>query len=167
MGYPDFGIVTVVTYIHGIKTIQSNTVTEQINPGTEPWIGSGRQLMKSVKQKQEGVNEVLDAINSIDFPVMIGSFLFFFLFGYLLYAALFAAIGVSRRQRSRHPAIHASDHDSTDFCHRHGTVYHPGTDRARMAFWLSIIPSHFTGDHDDQNPFRGSIFGSRPVNGAC
>ncbi|MGA3013365.1 MAG: ABC transporter permease [Bacteroidales bacterium] len=38
-------------------------------------------------------NEVIDAINSIDFPVMIGMFLFFFLFGYLLYAALFAAVG--------------------------------------------------------------------------
>ena len=35
----------------------------------------------------------MEAINSVDFPVMIGSFLFFFLFGYLLYAALFAAIG--------------------------------------------------------------------------
>jgi ABC-2 type transport system permease protein len=43
--------------------------------------------------KDTGVNEVLDAVNSIDFPVMISSFLFYFLFGYLLYAALFAAIG--------------------------------------------------------------------------
>ena len=45
------------------------------------------------QQKQQGVNEVLDAIGTINFPVMIGSFLFFFLFGYLMYAALFAAIG--------------------------------------------------------------------------
>ena len=41
-------------------------------------------------------NEVLqaiDAITSINFPLIIGAFLFFFLFGYLLYSALFAAIG--------------------------------------------------------------------------
>ncbi len=44
-------------------------------------------------EKSEGVNHVLEAISTIDFPVMIWSFLFFFLFGYLIYAALFAAIG--------------------------------------------------------------------------
>jgi ABC-2 type transport system permease protein len=38
-------------------------------------------------------NEILEALNSINFPVMIGSFVFFFLLGYLMYAALFAAIG--------------------------------------------------------------------------
>jgi len=36
---------------------------------------------------------VMEAINSVNFPVMIGSFIFFFLVGYLMYAALFAAIG--------------------------------------------------------------------------
>jgi ABC-2 type transport system permease protein len=36
---------------------------------------------------------MMDALNSVNFPVMIGAFVFFFLVGYLLYAALFAAIG--------------------------------------------------------------------------
>ena len=36
---------------------------------------------------------VMEAINSVNFPVMIGSFIFFFLVGYLMYAALFAAVG--------------------------------------------------------------------------
>ena len=47
----------------------------------------------STKVTGEQSNEVINAIESIDFPVMIGMFLFFFLFGYLLYAALFAAVG--------------------------------------------------------------------------
>lgn len=41
----------------------------------------------------ENVNEIFDAISSINMPVMIISFLLYFLFGYLMYAALFAAIG--------------------------------------------------------------------------
>ncbi|PID93333.1 MAG: ABC transporter permease [Bacteroidetes bacterium] len=41
----------------------------------------------------EGFLEVLDMIKSINLPVMLLSFLFFFLGGYLLYASLFAAIG--------------------------------------------------------------------------
>ncbi len=45
--------------------------------------------------KQENINQVGDAIRSIDFVVMIGSFIFYFLGGYLLYAALFAAIGAA------------------------------------------------------------------------
>ena len=39
------------------------------------------------------MNQVLEALNSVNYPVMIGAFLFFFIFGYLMYGALFAAIG--------------------------------------------------------------------------
>ncbi|MBN2638160.1 MAG: ABC transporter permease [Bacteroidales bacterium] len=37
--------------------------------------------------------QVSDLLSGIDFSVMIGSFLFYFLFGYLIYASLFAGIG--------------------------------------------------------------------------
>jgi ABC-2 type transport system permease protein len=39
------------------------------------------------------LGNVFNAINSINFPLLIGTFLFYFLGGYLLYGALFAAIG--------------------------------------------------------------------------
>ena len=41
----------------------------------------------------EDINQILEAIYSIDYVVIILSFLFFFIAGYLIYAALFAAIG--------------------------------------------------------------------------
>ncbi len=41
----------------------------------------------------EAVANILEAVNTINFPLLIGSFLFYFLAGYLLYSALFAAIG--------------------------------------------------------------------------
>ncbi len=41
-------------------------------------------------------NDFLYALkNTIDYPLIIGSFMFFFLFGYLTYAALFGAIGAA------------------------------------------------------------------------
>ena len=51
-----------------------------------------KKAMYKMFQREE-VNNLLEAINSINFGVMIFSFIFFFLGGYLLYAALFAAIG--------------------------------------------------------------------------
>lgn len=39
------------------------------------------------------VIEIFNTISAINFPYILGCFLFFFFFGYLLYAAIFAAIG--------------------------------------------------------------------------
>jgi ABC-2 type transport system permease protein len=86
-------LVTIITSSFATK-LSNKTPTEQIISSQLPPVNQEKSAsINSVKGKDEGVNEVLDAINSIDFPVMIGSFLFYFLFGYLLYAALFAAIG--------------------------------------------------------------------------
>jgi ABC-2 type transport system permease protein len=39
--------------------------------------------------------EIMQAVMSINFPLVLGSFLFFFLGGYLLYSGLFAAVGAA------------------------------------------------------------------------
>jgi ABC-2 type transport system permease protein len=86
-------LVTVITSSFVTK-LSNKTPTEQIISSQLPSVNQDKSAsINSVKVKDTGVNEVLDAVNSIDFPVMISSFLFYFLFGYLLYAALFAAIG--------------------------------------------------------------------------
>ena len=56
-------------------------------------IGSlaGDQLQQSATA--EKAQEILDIVQSINFGVLIGCFLFFFIGGYLLYGSLFAAIG--------------------------------------------------------------------------
>jgi len=43
----------------------------------------------------EGLVEILDMIRTINIPVMLVSFIFYFLGGYLLYASMFAAIGAA------------------------------------------------------------------------
>jgi ABC-2 type transport system permease protein len=86
-----FAIVTVVTATMTPGN-SSATATEQLvkQQGLSPDI---TEASKIATPDNNEFGEVMEAINSVDFPVMIGTFIFFFIFGYLLYAALFAAIG--------------------------------------------------------------------------
>ncbi|MDQ3393928.1 MAG: ABC transporter permease [Bacteroidota bacterium] len=58
----------------------------------------GRDLMENVSAAQgnmqsEHLEQIVNAFDAINFPYIIACFIFFFLGGYLLYGALFAAIG--------------------------------------------------------------------------
>lgn len=54
------------------------------------------ELQKSlISPEQSQAAEILDLIERINFPLMIGMFLFYFLGGFLLYSALFAAVGAA------------------------------------------------------------------------
>jgi ABC-2 type transport system permease protein len=55
-------------------------------------IGRTLERTKDVQQALE-MNEILNAIGSLDFSMLIFCFIIYFLGGYLLYSALFAAIG--------------------------------------------------------------------------
>ena len=39
--------------------------------------------------------EIMDAVGTLNFPLLIGAFCFYFLFGYLIYGALFGAVGAA------------------------------------------------------------------------
>jgi ABC-2 type transport system permease protein len=91
-----FGIVTVATSSFIGDKSQKNLTQQNIiekaskyNPDNLPLPDSA----PSRPRQNEGVNQVFEALNSVNYPVMIGAFLFFFIFGYLMYGALFAAIG--------------------------------------------------------------------------
>jgi ABC-2 type transport system permease protein len=134
-------IVTFVTATFGTK-MTNEKATEQLIKNQVPGYVPGMQA-DSTQQMPSldagATNEVIDAINSINFPVMIGSFLFYFLFGYLLYAALFAAIGSAVDSESDTqqfmlpitiPLIFA-------IIMAQYVMQEP---QGPMAFWLSIIP---------------------------
>ena len=73
------------------------------SPDEQVYINSTQMLnpqelqnqMESIQQSNTPAGELLAGLAAINFPVMIGSFIFFFLGGYLLYGALFAAIGAA------------------------------------------------------------------------
>jgi ABC-2 type transport system permease protein len=90
-------------------------------------------------KKAAEVNQVVNAVKSINFSLVLGFFLFYFLGGYLLYSALFAAIG----------SLVDSETDTQQFiipliaplmfCMVMATsiVLEP---HGNLAFWLSMIP---------------------------
>jgi ABC-2 type transport system permease protein len=88
-------IVTFVTSSFSSK-IKPGSATEQLMQSQAKGM-TAMQLPNAADSTkvtgEQSKNEVIDAIESIDFPVMIGMFIFFFIFGYLMYAALFAAVG--------------------------------------------------------------------------
>ena len=94
---------------------------------------------KNINFDDNKINQVFEAIFSINFTEIILSFVFFFLFGYLIYAALFAAIGsaVDSEADTQQfmlpitiPLIFAIVMAQTIIQNPDGS----------LAFWLSIIP---------------------------
>jgi len=87
-----FAIVTAVTATMTSGEIKK-TATEQMMIQKQGITPGNSQDAPSTNESSNPMGGVMEAINSVNFPVMIGAFLFFFLVGYLMYAALFAAIG--------------------------------------------------------------------------
>ncbi len=91
-----FAIVTVVTSTFTGKVAGRQTAEQSIVQNAAKYNPDNLPLPDAVSGKKvqdEGVNKVFEALNSVNFPVMIGAFVFFFIFGYLMYGSLFAAIG--------------------------------------------------------------------------
>ena len=78
-----FGIYTAVTVATGTPDLLSNgtVMSEQITD------------VQQVTEGNEMLNEVMDVIHSINFSTILWCFLFYFIGGYFLYAAMFAATG--------------------------------------------------------------------------
>ncbi len=78
-----FGIYTAVTVATGTPDLLSNgtVMSEQITD------------VQQVTEGNEMLNEVVDVIHSINFSTILWCFLFYFVGGYFLYAAMFAATG--------------------------------------------------------------------------
>ncbi len=75
------GIITVATSIM-FKNADKETIDSIVQD----------QPIKAPIQNSSG-NELFDAVKRVNFPLVIGCFVFYFIGGYLLYGALFAAVG--------------------------------------------------------------------------
>lgn len=75
--------------------LQKQQTVESFNPGTRIPSGAESAQATEIIEEQGGMNKLIEAIQTINFGVMIFSFLFYFLGGYLLYGAMFAAIGAA------------------------------------------------------------------------
>ena len=92
-------IVLTLLIITGVKTVMFPDLgTKNAQEVVAQDLFEQQNLMQAENIPAQDMNEltsILNAAKSVDFGVLIGSFIFFFLGGYLLYGSLFAAIGAA------------------------------------------------------------------------
>jgi ABC-2 type transport system permease protein len=125
-------LILSITFLLGQKYQKSLELFNNEN------IGHTLKQTKNVQQALE-MNEILNAINSIDFSLLIFCFIIYFLAGYLLYSSLFAAIGSTTdnetdTQQFVLPVIIPL---LTSFMMLTRILQDPFGD---LAFWMSMIP---------------------------
>ncbi|MBK5286518.1 MAG: ABC transporter permease, partial [Bacteroidia bacterium] len=93
----------------------------------------------SAVQKNNWAAEVTDAMSTINFPLILGMFLFYFLAGYFLYSALFAAIGaaVDSETDTQQFMLPITIPLIVSFIMVQYVILNP---EGNIAFWFSMIP---------------------------
>ncbi len=95
--------------------------------------------MQGQQPDVEDMDEIWKSIDKINFPLLIGAFLFYFIGGYLLYGALFAAVGaaVDNEADTQQFMLPITIPLILAFVMAQFVMNNP---EGPMAFWLSIIP---------------------------
>lgn len=148
VGLTQFVLWVVLTMsISGLVTQklskQLDTQMEQsgaIAPSKMSPMGATSQMQQTEEASGNDVAQIMDAINTINFPLLIGAFLFYFLCGYLLYAALFAAIGsaVDNESETQQFMFPVTIPLIFSFVLASSSVVN--NPDGPIAFWLSMIP---------------------------
>ena len=107
---------------------------------SSPGMAGNAAVMQQMQEEQpNAADEISDMLESINIPLIIGMFIFYFLGGYLLYSALFAAIG----------AAADSETDTQQFMFPVtiplilayvAAVNVINNPQGNVAFWFSVIP---------------------------
>jgi len=124
-------------YSKEIKDIKSKEmVISKSVPGAEQ---ATTAAAISEETKGNGFGQVFAAFSSVNYVLMIAAFLFYFLGGYLLYAALFAAIGsaVDNEADTQQFMLPVTIPLILSFVSAQYVINNPD---GPAAFWLSIIP---------------------------
>jgi ABC-2 type transport system permease protein len=139
-------IVLSTTLISVGRTLVEQHFAKEV-PGTslEQVMSSSQTLAPELEEVQEAelnkeaMNDLIASIDTIDFPVILGSFLFYFLGGYLIYSALFAAVGsaVDNEADTQQFMLPITVPIIFSFVMAQVVINNP---ESPMSFWLSIIP---------------------------
>ncbi len=124
----------------GLSTLGANALMNQSDAKIEHTVGKTSDEAAISLQKDNVAQQFFKAADTINFPFIIGTFLFYFIGGYLLYSALFAAVGsaVDNETETQQfmfpitlPLIF------TFILGMNVIVNNPDSD---LSFWLSVIP---------------------------
>ena len=122
-------------------------MTQMAGMGTE-------QITQMTQASDSEMAQVFSAIKEVNFGLIIGCFLIYFVLGYLLYASLFAAIGSAVDNEGRHPAARpARDHSP----HHRSAAHAPGLPEPRQPAGLLGLDDTLHLSDGDARPraFRG------------
>lgn len=91
------------------------------------------------KLSKDDMMSIFENMDSINFPLIVGCFIFYFLGGYLLYSALFAAIGaaVDNETETQQFMLPVTIPLIFSFVVAQSIITNPDS---QMGFWFSIIP---------------------------
>ena len=81
--------VAQTVFLADVASVPDNPVVENIMSASDSPLGELQANQPELNELQT----ILESIKSMNWPLIIGSFLIYFLGGYLLYASLFAAVG--------------------------------------------------------------------------
>ena len=132
-----FSLITLAS-----SYVENNLMNGKEATSIEETIGANSQLMPKeaeMELNQEAVEDVMNDFNRINFPLILGCFLFYFLGGYLLYSALFAAVGsaVDNESDSQQFMLPITIPIIFSFVMAQAVIQNPDSS---MSFWLSVIP---------------------------
>jgi len=134
-------ILLTVGILFAAKGLIINANTDsipQISSVMEQQMGEGTQEMM-IDKVQQMFTDILDTLDSVNFTLILGAFLFYFLGGYLLYASLFAAVGsaVDNETDTQQFMLPITIPIILGMVVMTNAIQAPG---APLAFWFSIFP---------------------------
>ena len=114
------------------------TSIEQALDTTNSLVPESEEVV-AAELNQAAIDELFSSIEMINFPLILGTFLFYFLGGYLIYSALFAAVGsaVDNEADSQQFMLPITIPIIFSFVMAQVVINNP---ESPMSFWLSMIP---------------------------
>jgi ABC-2 type transport system permease protein len=133
-----FGITTVVSTVFVDSTQNAQSVARQI-PSAGMSQDALQELGATPQAKENAMNKIFKQLSFINFPLILGCFIIYFIGGYLLYSALFAAIGaaVDNETETQQFMLPVSLPLILSFLISQAVVEDPD---GSLGFWFSMFP---------------------------
>ncbi len=132
---------TIVSAAKGLLGVEKNSLPAPV-PMEQTLNGQKSPMQSNLQANQvdgDDMGEIWKSVDKINFPLLIGVFIFYFIGGYLLYGALFAAVGaaVDNEADTQQFMLPITIPLVLSFVMAQFVMNNP---EGPMAFWLSIIP---------------------------
>lgn len=120
------------------KKMEAKVVAQQMHTGGIDK-SSLEELGATPTTKEDAISKVFDQLSAINYPLIIGCFFIYFLGGYLLYSALFAAVGaaVDNETETQQFMLPVTLPLVFSFIIAQSIIQNPDSS---LGFWFSIIP---------------------------